>query len=471
MIFRTKDRNAQGAVPQRPPPLPKPIEVRRISVWDTLRVQWHVSIPTFFLGVVAANRWFLWWRSRSGAGWQTMRFLRGLPVKYGSDHLWSWFPVWAWFPLRRTLFVFAPKTIDAVLASDENAADPSLKKRAVSRFIPDALVISSDEGWLDRRPFNEHVLDFGKPHRYRDAFRDIVFNEAQRLPRQGSAELAWSDFQGLGTRISHQVILGAGELRPDMAEDLARLLRRSNYLWRDESAFARFHRQMVRDLESAAPNHPGAPTHCLMADSAAELASGNASDITRVPSQIGFWFFVLKDGLELHVARTLALIAAHPDAQEQVRDELAHAGVLNAAAINRLDYLQACLHEQARLWTPVPLLLRRARHSFSLNGEIPIAREQQILIHAGFYHRDSRFFGARADRFSPDDALGDDFPAIYFFSAERQSCVGRSLVTFLLKAALASLLSRFRFELIGPTIEPGHIPYLYDHFNVRLQAI
>jgi cytochrome P450 family 6 len=189
-----------------------------------------------------------------------------------------------------------------------------------------------------------------------------------------------------------------------------------------------------------------------------------------VPPQIGFWFFVLKDALELHVARTLALIAAHPEVQTRVREEIRDAGALTAQAIDGLRYLEACITEQLRLWTPVPILLRRAVTAFSLRGEIPIEAGRKILIHAGFYHRDPGIFEGRANRFSPDVARSGS-AAVYFFSAHRQSCAGRTLVTFVLKATLASLLRRFRFELSGPAIEPDRIPYLYDHFSVGLRPL
>jgi len=206
-----------------------------------------------------------------------------------------------------------------------------------------------------------------------------------------------------------------------------------------------------------------------MADSRASLIGGIASEFTRVPSQIGFWFFVLKDALELHVARTLALIAAHHDVQARVRDEVRSAGELTAPKVDQLSYLEACIHEQLRLWTPVPLLMRRAVRPFDLRDDIPIAAEEQVLIHAGFYHRDVRFFGDLANRFSPDSALASGFPKTYFFSDYRQRCAGRTLVTFLLKATLAKLLGRHRFELVGPSVDPNFIPYLYDHFSVRLR--
>jgi len=440
------------------------IEVKKISLWDTLRLQLFVSVPAFLLGLVAANRWVLSYVSRRGAGRSTMRFFRDLRDKYRCDHLWVWFPG---FPVGRTLLVFAPETMEAVLLSDANAADPFLKKRALSRFIPDALVISSGDEWRDRRDFNEKALYTGTLHPHHDAFKEIVFREAEHLTRQRAGELRWVDFQALGERISHQVILGTGEIRPELTVQLARMVRWSNVLLRHGSCFSAFYEQIERYL---ARKRPAASTACLMHESSALLESGSAKGATRVPTQIGFWFFVLKDALELHVARTLALIAAHPEVQGRVRQEVRAAGTLTAEAIEGLHYLDACLREQLRLWTPVPMLLRRAVRSFSLRDEIPIEAGEQILIHAGFYHRDPRIFGGLADTFSPD-ATASGFPAGYFFSAHRQSCAGRSLVTFLLKATLASLLGRFRFELLGPAIEPGRIPYLYDHFSVELRTI
>ena len=193
------------------------IEVKKISLWDTLRLQLVLSFPAFLLGLVATNRWVLWCFSRIGAGQSAMRFFRDLRDKYRCDHLW------VWFPMGRTLLVLAPETMEAVLLSDANAADPFLKKRALSRFIPDALVISSGDEWRDRRGFNENALATGRPHEDRETFRRIASREAGQLTGEYPGELRWVDFQSLGERISHQVILGAGEIKPEMTRQLAQI--------------------------------------------------------------------------------------------------------------------------------------------------------------------------------------------------------------------------------------------------------
>lgn len=449
------------------------IEVKKISWWDALRLQLCVTLPASLWGLVAPNRLLVPLLARWDAAGCTVRFLSGLRQRYQCDHLW------VWFPLGRTLLVLDPDSMDAVLDSEENAADPVLKKRALSRFVPDALVISSGDEWRDRRRFNESVLDTGHPHRHRDAFAEIVAREVDQLAAQRLGELRWAEFQTLGERISHQVILGSGCVDPEMTAQLAHMASRSNILLRHGRSFTAFYERIERYLSRHGASLAGArreqqsegeplPKRCLMHESAAFLEQRSAGSTTRVPTQIGFWFFVLKDAVELHVARTLVLIAAHPDVQARAREEVRSAGALTGQAIDGLRYLDACIREQLRLWTPVPILLRRAVTSFSLRGEIAIRARQQILVHAGFYHRDAHVFGERADKFSPDSA--DRSPTLYVFSRYRQSCAGESLVRLVLKATLASLLARFRFELVGPAIAPSRIPYLYDHFKVKLRS-
>src|SRR6476620_748187 len=167
------------------------------------------ATPAFFLGLVAPNRGFLFWFARRGGGRGAMRLLAELRDKYRCDHLWCWFPV------GRTLLVLAPESIEEVLRSDANAADPFLKKAALSRFVPDSLVISSGDEWRARRPFNETALYLGRSHPHRETFGEIAHQEAARLTGTGSRELRWSDFQTLGERISQQAVRGAGQVSPE----------------------------------------------------------------------------------------------------------------------------------------------------------------------------------------------------------------------------------------------------------------
>ncbi len=253
------------------------IDTRTISLWDTLRLQLVVAVPAFLWGLVAPNRFFVACLCRWNAGQWTVRLLGELREKYQCDHLW------AWFPSKRTLLVLNQKSIDAVLRSNENAADPALKKRALSGFVPDALIISSGGEWADRRSFNESALDLGRLHRHADAFRDIAYQEIASLPVEHGRDLRWADFESLAQRISHQVVLGAGQLNPEMAMHLARLVKRSNwaFLPRPRRNFSAFYQQVEEDMARHAAFHgesdahrrqkantESAPARCLMHESA-----------------------------------------------------------------------------------------------------------------------------------------------------------------------------------------------------------
>jgi cytochrome P450 len=442
------------------------LESKAMSWWDAVRFHALVTLPAGLLGLVAPNRFVLAWFARWDLARLAVRFVAGLQRKYGCGHLWLW------FPFARTLLVLDRDSIDAVLNSRDNAADPWLKRTALSRFVPDALVISSGDGWADRRRFNEDVLRFARPLPAAETLRDIAFRAVAQSMSDGECRLRWPDFQRLALRISHEAILGTGQVRPDLAAQLARMAAASNVLLRRPRDFAAFYGEIERLLQRHrsppdGANRAAAPQACLLQRAARLQDEGRTTPSTCVPSQIGFWFFVLKDALELHVARTLALIAIHPDVQDRVRREIAQSP---AAAPGALPLLEACIGEQLRLWTPVPLLLRRATRDFALREAITIKAEQQLLMLAGVYHRDAQVFGAAANRFAPDANRGGS-PPVYVFSAGPQRCAGQFVALFLLTATLAALLQRFRFELVRPSLRPDRIPYAFDHFGIELRAL
>lgn len=431
---------------------------RTVSWWDSLCLQLYVAAPVMLWGVVAPQRlgvqlvvWLDWGR-------RTREFLAALRARYGCDYLW------VSFAFRRTLLVLDPAGIDALLASEANAADPCLKKRALSRFVPDAVIISSGEPWRERRWFNESVLALHRPHPQRESFARIAAAEVEHLLADGRDSLVWADFERLAERVAHQVLLEPGCVAPQASVQLARLAGMANWLLRQGPAFRAFHAWLGGELAARRGNDGAAP--CPVRD-AARLMTTDGPDLA-VPSQVGFWFFVLKDAIELHVARTLALLAAHPAAQERASALARAAGTqATAEAIDRQCFLEDCLLEQLRLWTPVPLLLRQAKRCFVLPEAIEVPSGRQLLVHAAFHHRDPQRFGARADRFLPDAVA--DGPPLLVFSRHRQSCAGETLVRFVLKAMLAALLARARFTLVQPTLRSGDLPLQIDHFALKLR--
>ena len=124
---------------------------------------------------------------------------------------------------------------------------------------------------------------------------------------------------------------------------------------------------------------------------------------------MAFWWFVIVDALSRDVPRTLALIASAPDAvRRRLREEIPVHSALTAGDIGELRFLDACIKEQLRLWTAVPVLSRVAVHDWTLRDGTTVRAGHQMLLHAGFYHRDREVFGAGADRFDPASRDHDD---------------------------------------------------------------
>jgi choline dehydrogenase len=452
------------------------VGAKTMSSWDTARLQLQVGAVALLWGLVVPNRLLVPLLCRRDLGQLTPQLMSALRRKYGTEHLWTRFPVG-----RRTLVVLDPDSMDEVLESECNAADPVLKKRAFANFVPEALVISSGKNWQDRRAFNERALHTGHRHEQATVFQGIVSRAVNRLAIRQLDVLRWKHFKRLSRQIAQEIIIGSDGVDPKLVDLPLRMAARSNLILFGGglSSRRRLHRRLAGSLarqrptgSRAAQGHPsgdGLP-FSLTRDAPQRGDDGAVTTRTCPEDQIGFWMYVLPASIELHVARTLALIASDGGVQDRVRDEIGRVSDWTPDAIDGLTLLHACFQEQLRLWTPVPLLLRRTTAAFHLRDEILLEPEDQILLPIGAYHRDSAVFGERADRFAPD-LRGGDGPPTYSFSRHRQSCAGEQLATFTIVATLAYLLKTSRFQLRSERIDPQCVPHMYNHFAVALRAI
>jgi cytochrome P450 len=438
-----------------------------LTSFDSLRLQRYVTLPGILGGSVAPNPRFWPYLVRRQSAAATIKFFLGLQKKYGSR-------AWSWFPFRRTLVVLDGDGINEVLASPENFADPFIKKLQLSAFTPHGAIISRPVPWGGRRALNDKALAFGQLcHPDGELFAAIVHDEVEKMLKASPELLAWHDFTTLAARISQQVIFGIGQYRDDVAMNLARLVSASNWgVIRRPADFSALHgcidEQVNRRPRLCSESHS-------LVQQAVSCAAMETDDV-KTSSQIAFWLFVMKDAIELHTVRTLALIASAPeDVRQRLSNELARTP-LTAAGIAQLDFLEACIKETLRLWTPVPILLRVALEPIELFDSVRIEKGQQVLMHTGSYHRHPEVFGAAADRFLPDqrvitdthncDSVTNATPPLYVFSRYQQSCAGQFLIVFLLKAVLAPLV-KTNPRLLGEQIPMDPVPAAINHFAMR----
>ena len=147
---------------------------------------------------------------------------------------------------------------------------------------------------------------------------------------------------------------------------------------------------------------------------------------------------------------TLVLLCQHPRIARDLLDELQ--GRLAGAAptldrIGDLPLLDAVINESLRLLPPVPQQFRIATKDTTLGG-FPVPRTTKVLLSPFLTNRDPDLY-PEPDRFKPD-RWGSISPSPYeffSFSAGPWICPGYGFGTSLVKALVATILTRFRVAL------------------------
>lgn len=424
------------------------------SLWENLGFNLGTVIPIALQGTFTRRRFWvtLWGKILSDPG--SVRRIHRMRRKYASDYLF------VRLGTTRTLLVLDPDGIGRVLdRSPDVYGPPAPKREGMAHFQPDAVTVSVDGAWQERRRFNAEVLDASEsPHHMGQGFLRVVREEINARPPR-----TWDDFDRLFARITRRVIFGSAARDDTTVTDLLRtLMRESNSSRgrkRQSASFEPFYDRIRHYLEAAEPGS--------LAALSGEVPSGPE---TRVAGQIPHWMFAMWETLGTNTARALALIVAHPEASARVRAELAGGDVTTARGVERLAYLGGCLQEAMRLWPTTPMLLRETLAGDTL-GDAPIPAGTQVLILNSFNHRD-RDRVAHPDTFAPESwADGSPSPLFNHLSNGPQDCVGRHLAVFLGKAVLATLLDRFDYRLLRPRLDPGKpLPYSYNYFKLRFEA-
>jgi cytochrome P450 len=150
---------------------------------------------------------------------------------------------------------------------------------------------------------------------------------------------------------------------------------------------------------------------------------------------------------------TFYLVALQPEVDAALGAELASANAarLGAAELERLDLCQRVLKESLRLYPPVYVIPRLVQKPTKL-AEYWLAPGAEIWLWIYFMQRDPRWFSL-PDRFDPQRfAPGGEaskHPKAYApFGAGTRSCIGRHFATLEAAMVLASVLRRYRLELV-----------------------
>lgn len=360
----------------------------------------------------------------------------------------------------RLVVLWGTESIRQVLdhSADLYASDAGAKAKGMSHFQPDALTLSRDAQWHNRRAFTESVLAFSeRVHPLASHFLAVIRDEVAQM-RLGP-KLEWEPWERLFDHITLRIIFG-DEARSDqrLTELLEKLMQQSNRLvgLKHGDDYYEFYGALERRLRDAGP-------HSLLA----RTRDAPQDERTRVVQQIPHWMFAMRDTLAANAYRALAVIASDAVVERRVREELEAADLTDPDSIDAMRYLEGCLQEAMRLWPTTPLLARETTRSTPLSGEQLDPGTQVMLLNV-FNHRDPDHVEA-ADQLLPERWQSE--PRHYCFnhlSNGSQDCPGGPLVLLLGKAVIARIMTDYTLGLEHPTLVPEHpLPHMLDFFAIR----
>jgi len=424
-------------------------ELPSANLIENARFNALVVVPNALKGLFRPRRQALAAATRAGVDRRAVRFLRGMSRRYGPG------PVWVRVIKDPALLVLSRDDVRRVLggAPEPFASDPETKRKGMTAFQPDALTISRDGLWENRRRFTEAVLDTGRPHRHGERFAAVVREEADALI--GATEIAWEDWQRAWRRIARRVVLGdAARDDDELTELLGELMSEANGMPGEPS------KRLPELMERIGAYVAAAEDGSLVGLFDQAPADGD----TKPEAQVQHWLFATHDTLAINSFRCLALLASH------ARQRASAMAELNESELGG-PYLEACLHEAMRLWPTTPMLARETVSDVDWDGTRVPACTQVVIVNA-LLHRDPERHDF-ADRFDPeawiDGTAADDW-SFNHLSHGPQGCPGSGLALLLGRALLGRVLRERRVALVGSGLDPDRpLPHMVDFFGLRFR--
>lgn len=322
--------------------------------------------------------------------------------------------------------------------------------------------MSSPKARLERRPFNEQVLQSGQTlHTHAESIMRVITEEIAAL--RGHLEftrvLTWGAFNKTWWRIVRRITLGdAARDDEQLTHDLNQLRARANLSYlvpKNRQQRQRFLAAIRGYLDRAEPG------------SLAGMAAHTSTTAKTVPEQqFPQWLFAFDSG-SWATFRALSLLAVDQTTTATARAEA-------QASFPDMPLLRASVLESVRLWPTIPLILRDTTETTTWrNGELKTGTS--MLIFTPFFHRDDQTI-PEAHRFAPqlwmEDRDNTDWPLVPFSSGPG-FCPGRDVVLLTASAVLAEMLRDHDFSPAnGSTtaVEPldlEHLPGSLSPFSSR----
>ncbi|GHF50687.1 cytochrome P450 [Streptomyces morookaense] len=438
------------------------------SAGENLRLALVYFLPDHLKGVFRCRPRMARLMARLDPGRRRLEAMRGLRRRHGRG------PVVVHGTCGPTLLVLDAEDARQVLSGpvDVYAVDTWEKVNGFAAVQPDALVASHGRQRTARRAFNDAVLDAGcDVHRLAGHFLRVVGEEARRLlGPEAEAGLTADVVRERFERIGRRCFLGeAAADDTEFSRLLGELLAEANWMgarrWRTGRARRTRRTMMQRQSRYLCDADPRSLTGLFR--------SAPRGPETAPESQLTQWFMALAV-VHSAVVQTLALLATHPEHHSRAAAEVADAdrrhGPRTVAGFQAMPYVRACIQDAARLWAPVPSLLRRTTAETRWRTAVAPGG-MNVLVPAAFHARDDERLDY-AHRFAPEkwmDGTAERDWAVSPFSRGEARCSGMELGLLLATGFVAEFLRGGELAVAGVRLTHRKpLPHTFDTTRLRI---
>jgi cytochrome P450 len=327
-----------------------------------------------------------------------------------------------------------------------------LKKNFFSSFMKRNVGISDGQAWIERREYNDKVLETDKPHHMVDIFSEYI-NEIfyKDKPKQ------FSDFTEATRKITSKIIFGTYKYNDiiykifKQADSILSATFKVNFV--DANDLSLYENYLKSQLHNPQPNtllYLGHKYHKMLPEQ-------------DVIEQIPHWIFPIAGLFSVHLPRLLVLLLNHKEEFEFVKRE-----IINKKYMVKDNYIRKCILELFRLNNAVNSTFRGLLEPYQFsNSEKVFEKNTEFVFFNNPVLRDLFDY---PNEFVPsrwNEELENSYHALMFNQAN-QRCPGKELVISLLQAGCVSYLELCNFNLkTNIVLDKNYIPYLINPCTIK----
>jgi len=376
---------------------------------------------------------------------------------------------------RKMVAVYGPEAHEAVFRAKDEHLDPAEAYKIMTPVFGEGLVYDAPPDIMNEQlKMLLPALKDGRMRTYGEIILDEVDQSIADWGDEGEVDIV--DYCRVLTNFTSSHCLLGREFREDMTEEFARIY---NDLERGVTplayinanlpipSFRKRDRARVRLVEliggiiEARADSGRSGEDFLQTLMDAKYKAGASLTHDEITGMLLAAMFAGHHTSSVTTAWALIELCRNPAYMRRTVAELderyAGGGKTTYQSLRSLPLTENAVKEVLRLYPPLFMLIRVAMKDFTFKG-FHIAKGTWLIISPTVSHRMPEIFEHPytfdPDRFSPPRSEGDDPWAFIAFGGGRHKCMGNAFALLQVKAILATLLRRYRFELASPDVEP-----------------